>query len=189
MMIVYGFRCQECHKGTVRAETRKDYPVKLQRIPFIVPKAAIGVCDNCRAEYFDAREYKRWKKLFEEQQERTGGLMPAAEIRELRESLGMTMSDFAALIGATRQSLYHWEKDDREAPQSRMVDLMLRLLREGARHGSVSVVDFLHETARTAGIDVAPPTQPPSGAIGVRRTKQSPRPRAAAARRPKVQTP
>jgi len=155
-MSMYGFRCQECHKGTVRAETRKDYPVKIQRIPFVVPKATIGVCDNCGAEYFDGSELKRWRKVLEEQQERTGGLMSAAEIRELRERLGMNMSDFAALIGATRQSLYHWEKDDREAVQSRMVDLMLRLVREGVRAGSVDVVGVLHQAARDAGVDIAP---------------------------------
>jgi len=161
---MFGYKCQECHRGTVREATRKEFEVKFDRIPFVVPEAVIGECDACGAEHFHGREYKRWRKLFEKQQAKTGGVLSPADIRELRKALGMTMSDFAALIGTTRQSLHHWEKDGREVPQSRMVDLVLRLLEEGVRHGAVDVVAFLHDRARGAGIELAAPRAARDGA-------------------------
>lgn len=154
---MFGYKCQECHRGTVREATRKDFEVKFDRIPFVVPEAVIGVCEACDAQYYHGREYKRWRKLFDEEQARTGGVLSPAEIRALREALGMTMSGFSALIGTTRQSLHHWEKDDREVPQSRMVDLVLRLLEEGVRQGMVDVVRFLYETALASGIELGAP--------------------------------
>lgn len=154
---MFGYKCQECHRGTVREATRKDFEVKFDRMPFVVPEAVIGECDVCGAEHFHGREYKRWRKLFEKQQAKTGGVLSPADIRALREALGMTMSGFSALIGTTRQSLHHWEKDDREVPQSRMVDLVLRLLEEGVRQGMVDVVRFLYETALASGIQLGAP--------------------------------
>jgi len=166
---MFGFKCEECGCGTVGEATRENFGVKFDRIPFVVPEAIIGVCEGCGAEYYDGREYKRWRKLFDEEQARTGGVLSPAEIRALREALRMTMSDFSALIGTTRQSLHHWEKDDREVPQSRMVDLMLRLVQEAVRRGAVDVVAFLAENARQAEIQIRMPSLARAPAPGARR--------------------
>jgi putative zinc finger/helix-turn-helix YgiT family protein len=155
---MFGFKCEECGRGTVQEARRNDFEVRFNRIPFVVPDAVVGVCDSCGAVNFDGREYKRWRRLFDEHQARTGGVLSPGEIRELRAALSMTMSDFSALIGTTRQSLHHWEKDDREVPQSRMVDLMLRLVQEAVRRGAVDVVAFLADNARQADIQIRMPS-------------------------------
>ena len=155
---MFGNRCEECGRGTVRETRRKDFQVPFDGIPFVVPEAIIGVCDVCGAINYHGREYKRWKALFHKHQSRTGGVLSPADIRAVREALGMTMSDFSALIGTTRQSLHYWEKDGREVPQSRMVDLMLRLLQEAVRRGAVDVVAFLADNARQAGIQMKLPS-------------------------------
>ena len=151
---MFGNRCEECGRGTVRETRRKDFQVPFDGILVVVPEAIIGVCDVCGAINYHGREYHRWRELFNKHQSRTGGVLSPADIRAVREALGMTMSDFSALIGTTRQSLHYWEKDGREVPHSRMVDLMLRLLQEGVRRGAVDVVAFLRDTARSAGIDL-----------------------------------
>jgi putative zinc finger/helix-turn-helix YgiT family protein len=167
---MFGYTCEECCEGTVQPTTLRDFPTKFENVPFVVPEAVIGVCDKCGARHFDGREYGRWKRLFHEWQEQQQRVMSAGDIRQLREDLGMSKSDFAALIGATRQSVYHWEKGDRETPQSRMVDNFLKLLRKSCDDGQVDVVRFLRDAAHASGIALkalpreamAPPTASPS---------------------------
>ncbi len=152
---MFGYKCQECHKGTVRATTVQNYETKFENVPFVVPEAVIGVCDDCGAHHFSGREYARWRALFDQSQAEQGRIMSPAEIRQLRDDLGMTKSDFAALVGTTRQSLYHWEKDDRDAPQSRMVDNMLAILRTSCDTGPVDVVRFLCRRAITSPAEIS----------------------------------
>jgi len=149
--------CEECGVGAVRSTVRRNHEVKFDRVPFVVPEAVIGVCDKCGEEYVDAVEYKRWRRLFELGEEAAGGLLSPLEITSLRVGLWLSMSDFAALIGATRQSIHHWEKEDRVAPQSRMADLMLRVIDESLEEGEVDVVEFLAERAKRAGVAVRVP--------------------------------
>lgn len=68
----------------------------------------------------------------------------------------------SAIIGgapsaATRQSLHYWEDNDRESPQSRVIDTLLRLVRESLREPRTDVVGFLHTRATSLGIDIARP--------------------------------
>ena len=152
---MFGYTCEECHQGTVRKTIIPNFPTKFENVPFIVPEAVIGVCDRCGGQHFNGKEYLRWKQLFQEWRQQEGAILSAQEIRQLREGLGLSKAGFAALLGTTRQSLYHWEKDDREVPQSRMVDSFLKLVRAGLQEGEVDVVAFLREEARRAGIDIS----------------------------------
>lgn len=62
---MFGYKCEECGKGTVRAKKFKNYKTKFKKKPFTVPSATIGVCNNCGGQHFSAKEYKRWRALFE----------------------------------------------------------------------------------------------------------------------------
>jgi len=62
------------------------------------------------------------------------------------------MEQFALLIGCTRQSLYNWEKTNRARPQSRTIDLMMKLVARSRTEGKVDVIDFLVEEAQKLGI-------------------------------------
>ena len=139
---MFGYECEECHEGTVRETVFPEYNTRFENVPFVVPDAVIGVCDNCGGRHFSAKEYRRWRELYRQSREQQGAVLSAADIRDLREKLGLGKADFAALLGATRQSVYHWERDDRERPQSRMVDNLLKLVREGCEHGAVDVVGW-----------------------------------------------
>ena len=163
---MFGYSCPECGKGTVRETVIRDFVTAFERIPFVVPEAVIGVCDACGERVFNVAEYERWQALFRRWLDEQQQVMPPAAIRALREQLGMNKSDFAALLGVTRQALHYWEKDDREVPQSRSVDLMLRLLRESLDRGAVDVPRFLLAIAAAQGVRIGKVSLPESEPVG-----------------------
>jgi DNA-binding transcriptional regulator YiaG len=152
---MFGYKCQECHQGTVRKTIVKDFPARFNRIPFIVPDAVVGVCDRCGAQHFNLQETLRWRRLFAESLEKEGKVLSPAEITELRQSLGLSLEDFATLIGSTRQDVSTWEQPDRSASPSRTADLMMRLVRAARDNGKIAVLDFLLNDARQAGVEIA----------------------------------
>jgi len=126
--VAFGYKCQECGQGTVLENIFPEYHTKVKGYPLTVVDARIGVCDRCGAQHFDPNETARWKTQLEEKQ--AGSYMQPAEIRDLHQQLGLSMEQFAILLGCTRQSLYNWERANRGAPQSRMADVFMRLIRE-----------------------------------------------------------
>lgn len=144
---MFGYRCTKCNRGTVKAETVPEFETKFDGIPFVVHNATVGVCDHCGTRNFSAQEWRRWREEFRRSQEAQGLLLSAGAITELRESLGLGIADFAKLIGSSRQPIYSWECPGREVPQSRMADLMLRLVRESHIRGEVNVIEYLASEA------------------------------------------
>jgi len=158
------FTCTECGTGTVRPQVLHNIERRFGQIAFVVPEGTVEVCDNCGAKFYPGPELKRWRELFEAEQERKAQVLSASEIRETRETLGLTMTDFAVLIGATRSSVHHWERDDRESAQGRMADLMIRLVREAAERWSVAVLAFLQQRPGVQGVKLA--LAAPSAVLG-----------------------
>lgn len=149
---MFGYTCTECGQGTVRKKTFTEYKTKIKGYPFVVRDAVVGICDACGAEHFAAEETKRWEKLFHESSVERGFFLSPEGIQQIRRSLNMSMADFAALIGCTRQSLYNWERRDRTRPQSRMADLMIRLVDESHRKAEIDVLRFLVQEAQKLGL-------------------------------------
>jgi len=159
---MFGYRCDRCGKGTVGTKTVHNYETRIDGVPFTVEAAVIGVCDRCESKYFSARETKRWRDAFYQERTGKGAILGAAEISELRKQMGLTVANLACLIGCSRQALYHWESPDRDAPQSRMADLMLRLVRESLYKGAFDVLEFLLERAKADEMEISDPTRRPS---------------------------
>jgi len=161
MPVTFGYTCQECGEGIVRPQKISNYQTRVHGFPYSVEDAEdaiVGVCDKCGEEYFDASELERWEREFENEQ-----YMKPAEIRGLRHSLALSKEAVAQLIGCTRQSVYAWERPDRERAQSRMADLLLKLVARAAQEERVDVIGFLHEQAKLLGGDIElGTTEPPS---------------------------
>lgn len=148
--IAFGYKCQECGQGVVRERTIPEYHTRIKGYPFVVKDARIGVCDRCGAEHFVPQETDRWEQIFSVEQ---GELfLKPIEIQRLRKSLGLTMEQFAVLIGCTRQSLHNWERPDRLKSQSRMADLLLKIVRDSFEKGEVDVLRFLAREAEQLGV-------------------------------------
>jgi len=150
--IAYQYKCQECGRGTVVEKVVPEYHTKVRGYPFTVKDARIGVCSVCGAEHFAVQETDRWERMFEE--EHTKHFLSPVDLQELRKSLGLSMEQFAFLIGCTRQSLYNWERHDRSRPQSRMADLLMKLVRESQKQGSVDVISVLAREAEQLGVHI-----------------------------------
>ena len=144
------YPCPECGKGIVRPIRIQNYKTRIKGYPFVVDQAVVGICDHCDAKTFHAQEIKRWQQRFEEAQEKR--LMTPEERVELREKLGLSMEDFARLMGATRQSIHNWETG-RLRP-SRMADLMMRLVWASYASGKVDVLSILLSEAEKMGAAV-----------------------------------
>jgi len=154
--VEFGYKCQECGQGTVVVKLVPEYRAKIKGYPWTVQNARIGICDRCGAEHFDPNETLRWRTEFEGKQ----SYLTPAEIRELRQRLGLSMEQFAILMGCTRQSLYNWERADRLSPQSRMADLFMRLIRESHSQGQIDVSSFLRGEAQNAGFSLPASSKP-----------------------------
>lgn len=150
---MFEYKCNKCGQGVVRANKVRKYETKIDGIPFSVENALIGICDQCGAKYFNARETKRWRNLFFQKHLQQGSILTASGISTLRDRMRLTVAEFARLIGSSRQALYLWESSDREAPQSRTADLLIQLVRESFTNGSVDVIEFLRESLRLAGVE------------------------------------
>lgn len=143
--------CPECGRGTVEKTIRRNFQTKVRGYPFVVPQAEIGVCNNCGREFFGASEVKRWTQLYDEFHQ--SHLRPQ-EIAEIREGVGLKIGEFALFLGCTRQTVHNWEKPSRKVPQLGTADLLLRLVKESSRHGSINVVSWLRTRMRELGAEV-----------------------------------
>jgi putative zinc finger/helix-turn-helix YgiT family protein len=139
--------CAECGKGEVESRKVQNFATMVRGVPFVVPEATVGFCSSCGAKVFDPKEIRRWQALFESEQLGPEKLLSAGEITELRGALGLQVMQFARLLGTTRQSVYNWERENRTAPQLRLADLLLKLIREYRTNGAVDVVEFLRTQA------------------------------------------
>lgn len=174
-LLLFEYNCPECRLGTVRTTKIQNYKTKIKGYPFIVDEAYIGACDHCKAEHFASTETKRWEELFYRSLEQRQAFLSPQKTTELRKTLGLSMEDFARLIGCTRQSIYNWEKVDRSSPPSRMADLLMKLVRQSLSSGSIDVLAFILQEAKKWGV-----------VLEVRQTATSPDVNASIVLRPKL---
>ena len=150
----FEYACPECGKGTVQATKIQNYKTRIKGYPFVVDEAVIGICDTCDARHFSAQETTCWEDLYFRSLEEQNVFLKPEEIAEIRNQLGLSMEDFARLIGCTRQSIYNWEKADRKVQPSRMADLSMKLVRESFRTEKVDVISFLLKEAAQLGATI-----------------------------------
>jgi putative zinc finger/helix-turn-helix YgiT family protein len=151
-MALFEYTCPECGLGTVNTTRVLNYKTRIKGYPFVIDEAFIGICNQCGAESFAPEETKRWEDIFYQSLEARQAFLSPGEIAELRTSLGLSMEDFARLIGCTRQSISAWEKRDRPSPPLRMADLLMKLVRRSLQVGPVDVISFLLEEAKKWGV-------------------------------------
>ncbi len=159
---MFGYTCQECGQGTVREERISNYDTKIQGYRFSVPEAVVGICDKCKTEHFDSKETKRWEKLFSQSLEDERLFLLPKDIGDTRKALGLSMENFALLIGSTRQSLHNWENGKRARAQSRTADLLIKLVDKSRTEKGIDVLGFLVEEARRLGVVIKIPSYVPA---------------------------
>lgn len=149
---LFEYPCPECGFGVVQTTKMRNYKAKIKGYPFVVDEALIGICNHCQARHFAPEETKRWEQLFSHTLEARQAFLSPEEITELRTALGVSMEDFARLIGSTRQSISTWEKAGRVSPPSRTADLLMKLVKQSLHTRTVDVLSFLLEEAKKWGV-------------------------------------
>ena len=120
----------------------QNYRTKIKGVPFVVPEAYISVCDKCDERMYSPQEVDRWETLFQASSPLN---VSFDEITALRGQLGLTVTDFAHLIGVTRQSIASWEKEERKSSPTRTAALLMRLVKASMEKGPIDVIDRLLE--------------------------------------------
>ena len=149
-----GMKCPYCDEGKVSFTVVPEYATQLGGVPFTVRNARIGQCDSCERKVFDAKEVRRWENDLREELQARGTLVRAEQIRTIRESLGLRVSDFAFLLGVTRQTVHAWEQSN-GGVQLGPTALLLGLLAETLPEGETRVVDYLVKAARQRGQSIS----------------------------------
>ena len=119
-------RCTEC--GSEMRFTSEPMKERYKGEEFTVTGIERWVCDECGNDVMKAEEADRLgRKLVDAYATRKGLLLPS-EIRELRESLGMSQKDFEKLIGVSSPTVSRWETG--AVQQSKTADNLMRLIRD-----------------------------------------------------------
>ncbi len=111
-------------------EVVADHRTKLGGVPVRVKDARIAKCNHCGETSVSAKELERWERLQQEQLQQGRQIPSPAEVRRIREWVGFSVADFAALLGVTRQTVYAWEREDTGGMQLGPAALMVKLLAE-----------------------------------------------------------
>lgn len=115
--------CPICGEGHLSRET-EQITVEHQGISGQIP-SLYSVCDHCGSEQAGAAELRGNKRAMIAFRKRVDGLLTGAEVRALRERLGLTQTQAAKVFGGGPVAFSKYESDD--VAQSDAMDKLLRL--------------------------------------------------------------
>lgn len=118
-------------------------------VPVEVTDAKISKCNSCGETSVNAKELKRWDRLRSE-----GNVPTPAEVKRIRESQDLSVSDFARLVGVTRQTIYAWEREDVAALQLSPASLLVGLMADELNGNINGVIQHLVDKAATRGQEI-----------------------------------
>jgi DNA-binding transcriptional regulator YiaG len=148
----------------------RNHVVRLRGIPTVIPDARIGKCANCDRTQVSAVELRRWEGIQRESLLQSRQIPSPADIRSLRETLQLSVANFASLLGITRQTAHSWERTDTPGLQVSPATLLLGLLNAEVTGAFPGVLAALRLAAEKRGqaippddhsADKEPPRDPP----------------------------
>ena len=117
---------------TVCAEGRLHEQIDKNRVEYKGQAAELdlyySVCDACGSEQSDAAQLRANKRAMMAFKKRVDGLLSGAEVRALRERLGINQAQAAQMFGGGPVAFSKYESDD--VAQSEAMDKLLRLAAE-----------------------------------------------------------
>ena len=93
-----------------------------------VPDVRHLACARCGEVVFTLDQANAWSHAAMRRYRQRHGLLSAGEIRALREHLGLTQSELAALLRLDTDTIARWESD--RQTQTMTLDMVLRMLRD-----------------------------------------------------------
>ena len=152
------FKCPCCGIGKMVVKVVPDHRTKLGGVPVRIKDARIAKCNHCDETSVSAKELQRWQSLQQTQLQQDRQVPSPAEVRQIREALGFSVADFAALVGVTRQTVYAWERVDTGGMQLGPAAFVVMLLAEANAGRIPGVTAYLVSLAQDRGheLDLEP---------------------------------
>ena len=148
------FKCPCCGIGEMIVEVVRDHHTKIGGVPVQIKDARIAKCSECDETSVSAKELERWERVQLEQLQEGRQVPSPPEVRGIREALGFSVADFAALLGVTRQTVYAWERVDTGGMQLGPAALVVKLLAEESAGRIPGVIAYLVSAAQDRGHDL-----------------------------------
>lgn len=125
-MTVQAETCRICGQGHLEARVDKN-PVEYKGQSAVLD-ARYSVCDACGSEQTNAAQSRVNKRAMLAFKKRVDGLLTGAEVRALRERLGINQAEAARIFGGGPVAFSKYENDD--VAQSEAMDKLLRVAAE-----------------------------------------------------------
>ena len=145
------FRCPQCGKGYMQLEIVPRHATRIRGMPIEVPDARILRCSECGETSVEANELRRWEELQRTALQDTSSLPTVEGVKSIRKRLRLSVSDFAAVLGVTRQTVHSWERPDSKCAQLGPATLLLKLLQNELDRSGAEVFRELLKLARQRG--------------------------------------
>lgn len=118
--------CTEC--GAMMRESCEVIVEQIRGVEVAVDGIEHFVCDKCGNIAVNAKDANELGRRQAEAVARATGLLLPSQIRDIRESLGLTQSEFGDLIGVTFATVSRWETG--AMLPSKSADTLMRVLAE-----------------------------------------------------------
>lgn len=115
--------CPICGEGQLNGRVEyeeSEYKGKLQNTPLYFSE-----CDSCGSETATSEQTRRNKRVMIAFKKQVDGLLTGAEVRAIREKLGISQAEAADAFGGGPVAFSKYENDD--VMQSESMDKLLRL--------------------------------------------------------------
>lgn len=105
-----------------------EVPASSTKPAVVVQAVECFECEECGERYLEPDQIRTFEQKVIEAQRVAKNLLSAAEILEIRESLGINKERLEKILNLNPKSFYRWENS--LSIQSDVVDTMLRILRK-----------------------------------------------------------
>jgi putative zinc finger/helix-turn-helix YgiT family protein len=96
--------CPYCHEGTLK-QVRGDYVADLGDEKLRIPNVEFQVCENCGEDFLPIDASKLIDAAVAEHGER----LSPAELRSVREGLGIAQNEMSEILGLGAKTFHRWE--------------------------------------------------------------------------------
>jgi len=140
-----GIRCPKCNGADLIETDSGEQDVTFEGVTFSVTNLHSLQCPNCNEIVYGGNELQRLKQIKEQYVAQNNPIPGADEVKRIRAELQLSVAQFAALLGVTRQAVYSWEDPNATKLKFGPAALLLSLLAlDSAGSTYISLLQMAH---------------------------------------------
>ncbi len=126
-MFSEGMVCPVCENGTMKS-ILKDLDFEYKGKGARIPNSKVLQCEECEEYFLNEKDEREIERMLTNFRRSIDGLLTSDEIKEIRQSFGMTQVRFAQALRVGEKNFARYESG--QSTQGRQADNVLRILRE-----------------------------------------------------------